>query len=173
MRQVSEPFLISEDASKTHHIPSINTPVPMIQGSYSVATLMSPSMGSTEKDAQNIYDFINTSSIIIIFNETDFELNINSDFIKENQVLLIIKPTLDGLYYVKEMDKLNSINIPFTKQQMISAQTIGFYISICLDGLISTKQEINDICTKRLDLINTLCKDPPIQELSMIATTKL
>ena len=84
---------------------------------------------------------------------------------------MIVKPTFQGMYFVKQVSTINGIITPFTTQQSISASTLMFYLSLCVEILYSNRiiNNLVNIPQKRISLIDKLCDKPVIAELSAVA----
>ncbi|KAH0791718.1 hypothetical protein GPJ56_004404 [Histomonas meleagridis] len=175
MREISEPMVVSDTAAKDHKLPPLRTTVPIIPSSNSVSALVCPSMAKAEDGAKTIFNMARESVIHIIFNETDFDLKISKDYLKSDQMVLIIKPTLNGLYHVKKLSNFKDMLTPFGEQQTMTAEGIAFGLSICGDAIVPlmSVKEFNDACNKRLELIRELCNVPIVKELSVVAATQI
>lgn len=172
MREIAEPMAIDQEAAKSHGLPELRTTVPMIVSADSFGAVLCPAMAKEESGAREIAAMADTCAIRIIFNETGFEV-LPSDVATGSQFVLIVKPTLKGLYHVWQISTIENIISPFGDEQTLTAQAIGFNISLLLELATSTRPATvtQDLVQQRCMLISELCKSPVVPDLGAMAVT--
>jgi hypothetical protein len=105
--------------------------------------------------------------IRIIFNETDFE--INTKFEGADHYVLIVKPAVNGLYFVWQASHLPDEISPFAAKQLLSARTMAFYMTIVLESAIARRRTAN-LERQRRDLIAELCPGLASKEFGPLAS---
>jgi hypothetical protein len=108
-----------------------------------------------------------TSPITIIFNETDFE--INQKFEDVPGIVLIVRPAINGLYFVWQAVMPPEVISPFCGKQLLSAGTLSFYLSMLIEMAIATRVGA-DIEAKRRAIVAGLCKGPVCPEFGPLAS---
>ena len=132
MREIAEPMAISDEAAQSHKLPELRTTVPMIVSADCFGAVLCPAMAKEESGARQIAEMANNTPIRIIFDETGFEV-LPKDVPAGKQFVLIVKPSLRGLYHVWQISSIDGIMSPFSSQQTLTAQAIGFNISLLLE----------------------------------------
>lgn len=168
LEEIGEPIIINDQSAQSRGIPPLRTPIPIFISSINSNAILCPAMAKDEKGSEKIYEMGQNSKIMIFFNESDFEIKLNNE---SDKILLIVKPTFQGMYFVKQVSTINGIITPFTTQQSISASTLMFYLSLCVEILYSNRiiNNLVNIPQKRISLIDKLCDKPVIAELSAVA----
>ena len=151
-REIGEPMTID-----TGVVPALRSTVPVIPCCQSLVAFFTPAMGKTEEDAKKLYDIGEQASMKIIFNETDFELRYQN-LEHPKQHVLIIRPTLSGLYYVRQAQCPTDILSPFPAEQLMSAKTLAFFIINCFEQSLRTNplQTMPDLVTRRREILADL-----------------
>ena len=172
MREIAEPMAISAEAAQSHKLPELRTTVPMIVSADCFGAVLCPAMAKEESGARQIAEMANNTPIRIIFDETGFEV-LPKDVPAGKQFVLIVKPSLRGLYHVWQISSIDGIMSPFSSQQTLTAQAIGFNISLLLElcTAVRSATATRDITEGRRQLIAELCKSPCVAELGALAVT--
>ena len=151
-REIGEPMTIDTDV-----VPALRSTVPVIPCCESLVAFFTPAMGKTEEDAKKLYDIGEQASMKIIFNETDFELRY-SILEHPKQHVLIIRPTLNGHYYVRQAQCPTDILSPFPAEQLMSAKTLAFFIVNCFEQSLRTNplQTMPDLVARKREILSDL-----------------
>jgi hypothetical protein len=171
LRQIGEPMETSEKASELHNIPNTNTTIPCAPIFSSFVAFLTPGMGKTEEDATKIDEMYGKAPFSIIFNESGFDLNIQKEE-KPSSFIIVVTPTIRGLYSVTTVQAPSDISSPFSQQQIMDAKALGLHITVALESMISSlyKTLTPPIAKKRGELIKELCSQDKVSELAALAT---
>ena len=137
LQEIGEPMTLYENNAG---LPALRTSVPTIPSCQSFIAFFTPAMAKTEEGAKALYDMGEQASLKIIFNETDFNLRYRE---RENprQQVLFVKPNINGLYHVKQVQCPKDFLSPFAAAQLMTARTLGFFIAICFEQSLRTNPQ--------------------------------
>lgn len=171
LREIGQPMELSAAASDVYKLPVVNTTVPSIPFLTAFATLFTPGMGNTADDAAKIHKLMDDASIMIIFNESGFALNVPKNE-NTHQFVLVIKPLIIGLYQVDLVQAPQDVLAPFSHTQVLSAKSLSSYLVLCLELLVGQIQK--QICPatpeQRGKLIKEICpRDKKYTELAPLS----
>ena len=158
LREIGEPFSVPEDVGI---LPPLRTTVPMIPALQSVIAVLCPAMAETAEGAKTLYEIGQTSTVKILFNETNFELDIEPEE-RPKQLILSIRPTFDGLYHVRQHQVPKHIYSPFADEQTMSANTLAMFIAICFEENVRSTAErtLPNLAKLRKDALSILAVNP-------------
>jgi hypothetical protein len=165
MEDIGEPMLITDAAADAHALPRLRTAVPVFPCFGGFAAVLSPAM---LKSDNVVADFAKIKgSIRLIFNETNFEMTGSETHGEE--AVLIVKPSIEGLYFVWQAQEIAGISSPFSTKQTLSASVLAFYLSMLVEQTVLADVAV-DIPAKRKEVIEELCSGPVVRELGPIAS---
>jgi hypothetical protein len=160
---IGEPMIISENVAQARGLPSLKSAVPMFPSFGGFCAIFSPAMLSTQSSVED-FDRIK-GHIRLVFNETNLDI-IDTDSLEEEMVL-VITPVLDELYFVRQKRMIEGRVSPFTNRQVLSAKTLAFYLSVIVEqAFIETATR--DLCVRRKELLAELCSGPVVSGLGPI-----
>lgn len=171
LQQIGTSYSVNDTSAVSHNIPELRTSVPMIPLTHALAALLTPSMAKTEDGAAMIASI--QSVIHIIFNETNFELNTQKMNLTNECFMLVIKPTMNGLYHVKQITKMKEFISPFGDEQTLTPETISFNISLIIQLASSCTEKrmtSKGVIKQRKKIISELCSKPGPAELGPLAS---
>jgi len=145
------------DISRCSDLPKVKCPVPSTTITGAVLVFLSPSMASTEEDAQLIHSLMNSSLFTLYFNETGFD--IKSTLEKPSKFhQLIVSPHSGDLYSVIEPDSPKGTISPFSMSQTLNIESLLFGIVSSCEQMVRHihKSAFPDLVKGRLALIQEL-----------------
>jgi hypothetical protein len=165
LRRIGEPMQISDTAAATHKLPPFNTNIPTFSCMGGFAAVLCPALIRATDPLEQFSRI--ESSIRIIFNETNFE--IIEQFPGDNISVLIVKPSINGLYYVWQAKSRSGIVSPFGAKQMLSAKALAFNLSMLIE-MTAPSRTLPNMEKTRKNLIAELCERPVVQEFGPTAS---
>ncbi|EAY14091.1 hypothetical protein TVAG_351390 [Trichomonas vaginalis G3] len=139
LEQVGEPMQLSPECCSANDIFILNTPVPAVPMTRGHIIFMSSAMVNSDITAKKINQ--TETLVTIIFNETDFDLKIELEK-SPKSLLLVIRPKGKGLYHVTQLQVPLEMYSPFCEEQCISAKTLAFNISVCIEQFVPIKENL-------------------------------
>lgn len=147
-------YVIPQKISEKINLPKFRTPIPVIPAFDSFLAILSPEMAEDEND-ETIFKMKNNSKIVIIFNESIFDLKQQENM--KDQILIIVTPAINSLFNVEVISNVDtSIYLPIQEPQLMSIKEFKFLISIIYDQVSSFK---NDKKSKFHEQISSICKE--------------
>lgn len=136
LKELGEPLALTPEACSANDLLTLNTPVPAIPLTRGHLIFISSAMVNSEITAKKL----NTTEtlVTIIFNETDFDAKIDIDK-NSRSLLLLVRPKGNGLYHVSQLQVPPETYSPFCEEQCISAKTLAFNISVCIEQFVPIK----------------------------------
>lgn len=170
LNEIGESFSISKNDSQLIKWPNLKSPIPVFPCLDGYGAFILPSLCDDQEAIKKIEDL--KAPIRIFFNNTDFQLNdkhIQKSIEKSNALLvLIVKPRIDGVYYVQQVKGEFSKVSPFSYGQVLSAKTLSFYLSLSLE-LMNYDGYTSNAIKDRRNAFNNLCKSSARTDISMIS----
>lgn len=165
LREIGEPMTIPDGSSDI--IPPLRTTAPTIPSFHSIVAILSPAMASDVNGARSIFDLGDKALVRIFFNESDLKINLPESMKNSKQFIFSISPSnsysQDGeseiyrLYYVKQLATVCGFSSPFTTEQAMCAESIGFNLAMIYEQAIKTHQLTKrNLVSTRKDIIRTL-----------------
>jgi hypothetical protein len=164
LKKIAEPIQISDEAAADRRLPAFKSSVPVIPCGDGFAAIISPAMC---KDGAGEWLRSQRGTIRIFFDEADFE--VKHAITPGPGWVLIIKPAVNGLYYVWQVHDGSSVISPFASKQLLSAKTIAFYIALVLDLAQSDGKSADAVQKERKGLIADLCSETHSQYLGPLS----
>lgn len=128
LREIGDSLVIPDEVAAARGLPSCRTAVPAFHGVGGFACILSPAMC---RDVQGLTKLREQKpTVSIIFNETNFE--IHGQLPPGESAVLIVKPSIPGLYYVKQVRGLQGVLSPFGCKQMLTPSMLAFGIAMLL-----------------------------------------
>ncbi|KAH0789251.1 hypothetical protein GPJ56_006802 [Histomonas meleagridis] len=177
LKEIGEPFSIKKEDSELMNWPKLRSSIPSfpILGGFGV--FISPALCDDSETFEKIKNL--HAPIKVLFNETEFILNkelIEKEFLNGSDsdhlnLILIVKPTLNGLYHVTQVKGINYPVSPFWEQQTMTPKTLLFSLALTME-LIDYKQMLSSKLKERRNALSLLCQENSQPELGMISPNK-
>jgi hypothetical protein len=164
LRSIGKPLTIEDDTASKRGLPPFRTTIPVFQTNGGFAAVIAPAMCKDRAGIEKLRE--QTPTVRIIFNETNFEIAAPPP--DGESVVLIVKPSIPGLYHVWQVRGIQGVNSPFSAKQIMSPRAIAFGISLVLQ-IAAADLPVSPLAAERLAAIATLCQEEPAKELGMIA----
>jgi hypothetical protein len=121
LQEVGDPITIDDEAAAANKLPPFRTSVPVLHCIGGFAAIVAPVMC---KDSGSL-DVLKAlkPNVQIIFNETNFE--INGETPPGSGAVLIVKPSIPGLYHVWQAREFPGLFSPFAAKQLMTAKKIS------------------------------------------------
>jgi hypothetical protein len=166
LRDIGEPVTVSDSAAAAHGIPALRTTLPMFPCYGGLAAVIVPSMCKGQAGVRELAKI--RPLIRIIFNETNFE--IAAKIPDGPGAVLIVKPSISGLYHVWQARRIPDVLSPFGAKQIMSPRTIAFGMSVLIE-LSAVSSAPRAIDKERIAVLNELWKDVQVsKEFGLMAT---
>lgn len=164
LQEIGEPFVVPSDIGI---LPPLKSSVPMIPALQSVIAVLCPSMAQTEEGAKKIFEIGYTSTVKIIFNETNFELDIEKEE-KPKQLVLSIRPTFDGFYHVRQHQVPKQLYSPFADEQTMTPRSLALFIALCFEENVRPTAEriLPNLAKLRKEALSILTVNSPDPSLA-------
>jgi hypothetical protein len=163
LADIGEPMEISDSAAQKRGLPNFRQKVPAFPCFDGFAIVLSPAMCTGSVD-----DFEKlTPPVRIVFNETDFDVN---EKVQDGaQFVIVVRPAVGGRYFVRQVAVIPGRISPFAASQLLSANTIAFYVAMLIDMAIASRS-VAGIEAKRAEIIGELCKGEAAMEFGPLAS---
>jgi hypothetical protein len=157
LREIGEPLAVPSKVAAACKLPPLRTPVPTFHCQGGLAAVLSPAMcegsdGVAALQAQ-------TPTVRLIFNETNFE--IAAQMPPGPGAVLVVKPSLPGLYHVWLTRGLAGVFSPFAPRQLMCARSIAFGVAMLMQ-LAAVEHSPRPPSADRLAVISELCRQTPV-----------
>jgi hypothetical protein len=160
LRKIGEPMQIAQVAGA-----DLAGAVPVFPCLGGFAAVLSPALLRGPDQVAKFGEI--ESCVRVVFNETNFE--IVEEMSDENVAVLIVKPSINGLYFVWQAKAIPGIVSPFGAKQVLSAKALAFNIAMIIE-LTATGRGIPSAEQARRGIIAELCQQPVVKELAPTAT---
>jgi hypothetical protein len=165
LREIGDPIAIPDSAAAAHGLPSFRTTVPVFHCLDGFAAVIAPAMCKGPDAKAQIKAL--SPTVTIIFNETNFE--IAAQVAPRECSVLIVKPSIPGLYHVWQGRNLPGIFSPFGQRQLLTARNVAFGIAMILQ-LAGIGKPASATPQERVAIIANLCRaTEPKREFGMMA----
>jgi hypothetical protein len=164
LRDIGEPIALPDEACTARGLPPFRTTIPVFHCVGGFAAVLSPAMCRSPEGLEQLRAL--PATVRIIFNETNFE--IASGVPQGGSAVLIIKPSIPGLYHVWQARGLPGLFSPFGAKQVMTARTIAFGISMLIQ-LATVDQPARALSQERLNVIAKLCRGDPRKDFGIVA----
>jgi hypothetical protein len=166
LKAIGELVTVSDTDAAAHRLPAVRTIVPMFPCHGGLAAVLAPLMCKSQAGVQELAKI--RPLIRIIFNETNFE--IAAKIPDGSSAVLIVKPSISGLYHLWQGRRITDVLSPFGAKQIMSPRTIAFGMSVLIE-LSAASSTARIIDKESIAVLNELLKDTHLsKEFGLLAT---
>jgi hypothetical protein len=139
LHEIAEPMSISDAVAEASGLPLLKSSVPCVPLARGYIAYISAALTKDESQASKLKEV--EPLVKIIFNETDYDIKLECEK-KPSHLLLVIRPKGDGLYHVAQVQVPSSIYTSFSDEQVLTANTIAFNITTCIEQITHSQQKL-------------------------------